>query len=245
MGKKSALPVIENTSTTIIPKSVSPEEFNKVKKLKIFICCPGDHVSMTVLSCFMNLYEWARGTNIQFKFVTVQGSNISHVREMLLMGDINGTNRHQKPFQGEDYDFVLFIDSDQTFTPNDVHLLLSANKDVIAGAIKMKDGNFAPGWYDELLFAAHGVTYRMQEHFLNSVNEPIKITLVGCGFTLIKKGVIEKLDFPWFKPIDYPQPRVGYMGEDMSFFTRLSREGVEFFLHPKVRIGHLKEIELK
>jgi hypothetical protein len=56
----------------------------------------------------------------------------------------------------------------------------------------------------------------------------------------MKAGIVEKLEFPWFKQLDYPKPLVGYLGEDMSFFTRIMKLGYQCWCHPKVRIMHEK-----
>lgn len=224
-------------------KELSQEQAAQQRPIIINFCTPGAKYSNKFMGCWTTLLNWARTTNLQFNLINATGSNIHHVREALLEGDING-NSNQKPFNGKPYDYILFCDSDQLFTPQDVHLLLTAQKDVISGAIRMMDGSFAQGWYHPDYFARMKCTYRLVDFQLDCFDEPFRITLLGCGFTLVKYGVLERLDFPWFKSIPYPAPMVGYFGEDMSMFTRLIQMGVQCWLHPKVRIGHEKEVIL-
>lgn len=229
----------EKLSSVIVPPTQAPN----YRKIVINFCTPGTEYSNKFLTCWTALLYWAKNTNLEFNLINATGSNISHVREALLMGDINGTS-DQKPFQGKPYDYILFCDSDQLFTPQDIDLLLKADKEVIAGCIKMMDGNYAQGWYCEEYFAKFKATYRLTDFMLESFDEPFRVTLLGCGFTLVKYGIIEQLKFPWFKSIDYPLPMVGYLGEDMSLFLRIQRLGYKCWLHPKVRIPHEKTYEI-
>jgi hypothetical protein len=226
-------------SNELSVEEVSPEEAKTKERIIIKFCVPGTEFSSKFLKCYTDLFQWAKGTNIDFHFINAEGSNIHHVRESLLLCDING-HSGQVPFNGEPYHYVLFVDSDQIFTPQDVDKLLIANKDVICGAIKMHDGNYSQGWYNENYYAQTGSTYRIIPEMLDSFDHPFRVTLLGCGFTLIKKGVIERIKFPYFRQVDHPAPRCGYLGEDMSFFTRLIKAGTECYLHPKVKIGHEK-----
>ena len=56
------------------------------------------------------------------------GSNIYHLRNACLGGDVlSGEN--QSPFQGKiDYDFIFWIDSDSVFSPMDIEKLINYNK---------------------------------------------------------------------------------------------------------------------
>ena len=52
-------------------------------------------------------------------------SNVYHVRNMCLGGDVTKGAR-QKPFQGNiDYDYIMWIDSDMVFKPEDFTALIN------------------------------------------------------------------------------------------------------------------------
>jgi len=230
-------------STTLTHHKMTPEQMSKQPRLMINVVCPGSNFSERFLASWTKLLSWAKGTNIDFTLVTATGSNISHVRETSLGGDINGP-ADQKLFGGNPYNYILFCDSDQVFEPGDVDKLLRANKDIICGCIKMVDGNYSIGWYDREVFRKTQTTYRLVDCILDSIDEPFRISLLGCGFTLVKSGIIERLSFPWFYPLKYPEPLVGYLGEDMSLFSRIMDLGYKCWCHPKVRIGHEKKMVL-
>lgn len=232
---------VASASTNITKKTCTAQEAAAAQRFRLNFCVPGEKFSHRFLQCWTELLNWAKNTNIDIYFYNAQGSNISHVRELLLLGDING-DKNQKPFKGEPYSYVLFCDSDQVFTPKDVETLMLANKPVISGCIKMLDGNYAQGWYEPEQFRKEKFTRRLIPEIIDNTDQPIRCSLIGCGFCLIRYGVIEKIEFPWFKPIDYGNPMAGYMGEDMSFFTRIRQAGVELWVHPLVRIGHEKEV---
>lgn len=222
----------------------SQSEAEKYKRIRINFCVLGEQFSWRFLRCWTNTLIWVKNTNLDIWMYNAQASNVYHGREMLLLGDLHG-DENQKPFKGEPYDYILFVDSDQVWEPSDIDLLLKANKEVIGGCIKMSDGNYAQGYYNPETFKNTKYTYRLVDDFINASHHPFEVTLLGCGFTLVKYGVIEKIKFPWFKPIDYPAPLCGYLGEDMSLFTRIMNSGTKLWIHPLCRIGHEKSVVLK
>jgi hypothetical protein len=65
------------------------------------------------------------------------------------------------------------------------------------------------------------------------------------GFMLVKKGVFEKLEYPWFKPIEKQiGTMVDFTMEDVAFCLRAKEKGFQIFIDPKIRPGHVKQITL-
>ena len=67
----------------------------------------------------------------------------------------------------------------------------------------------------------------------------VDVAYTGMGFMLVKKGVFESLDYPWFKPIE---KRIGDMVdftmEDVSFCLRARERGWNVLVDTGVRVGH-------
>jgi GT2 family glycosyltransferase len=65
------------------------------------------------------------------------------------------------------------------------------------------------------------------------------------GFMLVKRGVFESLEYPWFRPIE---KRIGNMvdftTEDVSFCLRARERGWKVLADMEVKVGHEKAIVL-
>ncbi len=133
-----------------------------------------------------------------------------------------------------EYDYMLWIDSDQTFNRNDFFNLLSADKDIASGCYRIINGNYCFGYFDqEPRVNVNEITQK----------ECFEVDFVGFGFMLIKKGVFEKLGTPYFNPI-YDKKYEDFMGEDESFCVKARNAGFKIFCKPDVKIGHEKQLIL-
>ena len=73
--------------------------------------------------------------------------------------------------------------------------------------------------------------------------KPFTVDYTGFGWTLIKKGVFENLEYPWFAPKMqvFESGKVQDMcGEDVSFCLDAKEEGFEIWCDPRIRVGHEK-----
>jgi GT2 family glycosyltransferase len=65
------------------------------------------------------------------------------------------------------------------------------------------------------------------------------------GWMLVKKGVFESLEYPWFEPIrKHIGDVVEFTMEDVAFCHKAIDKGYEIFIDPKVIVGHEKTIVL-
>ncbi len=63
----------------------------------------------------------------------------------------------------------------------------------------------------------------------------------GMGFMLIKKGVFEKVEYPWFCQL---KKQIGdledYCSEDVAFCHLARKAGFQIFIDPQLIVGHEK-----
>ena len=63
----------------------------------------------------------------------------------------------------------------------------------------------------------------------------------GMGFMLIKKGVFEKVEYPWFCQL---KKQIGdledYCSEDVAFCHLAKKAGFKIFIDPQMVVGHEK-----
>ena len=252
------------------------------KPLTIVFCLPGNKFSHNFLLSWSELMMYCITHNIRPIISCKQSSNVYHVRSMCLGADvIKGTK--QKPFNGElEYDFIMWIDSDQVFSVKHFTDLLRHNKDVVSGMYLMHGGSqfaIVENW-NEKHFVKHGSFDFLSREKLgewmktNNIGEPKevdvgngqkalnyadcefplkKVSYCGMGWMLIKKGVIEKLDYPWFesetfrykKSVNGKEIEIAeFCSEDVAFCKKLERLGIPIYVDIKATVGHEKSVVL-
>jgi hypothetical protein len=211
------------------------------------------------------VFSWSKFTvsvantqKINMTYTNAYSPNIYHCRNILLGGNnLGGT--YQPPWGGKfNYDYIMFIDTDQVFEPEDAYRLIDTMEanpkiDVLAGMYVMADNTLSTvilDW-DEEFFSEHGrfdfkTPRQMQELGKASPNGLVKAFYGGLGFSIFRKGVFDKLEYPWFEPITHKVGRgTDLMGEDVSLFWKLNQKGVDFWVDPFIYVGHEKHQILK
>ena len=215
------------------------------KPITVIFCLPGATFSGRFLECWSNLLSWCFAHGIQPVISRKQSNNICFVRNMCLGGDVM-RGAAQKPFNGElDYDYICWIDSDTLVAPQQFQQLLSHDKDIISGLYLMEGDNaFATvQHWDEEYFKKHGCFQFLTPQDINGKEGLLKVDYTGMGFMLVKKGVFESLEYPWFRPLE---KRIGNMVdftmEDVGFCLQARERGWNVLVDTGVRVGHEKKI---
>lgn len=216
-----------------------------LKNPKIIFCLPGNSFSGKFLDCWTELLGYCMKNGIQFKISRKESNNIYYVRNMCLGADLT-RGENQKPFDGKiDYDYLMWIDSDIIFTPQQFQRLLNHDKDIISGAYMMAGGKnlAAVKEWNEEFFKKHGYFQFLLPEDIKKKEELIEVSYAGMGFMLVKKGVFESMSYPWFRPIEKKIGNmVDFTMEDVSFCLRAKEKGYKIWVDPKVRIGHEKKV---
>ena len=123
---------------------------------------------------------------------------------------------------------LLFADDDMVYEPKHLELLLKhADKDVVCGlAVSRSKTNSQPVV----------LKYRPEIGMFQFTPPPKVFSKVEAGtlaFALIKMDVFEKVGRGFRFPPN--------LGEDMDFFQRCAIAGVEVWLEPKCRVGHIMD----
>jgi len=145
---------------------------------------------------------------------------------------LNGRNYLRDHALKNDYDYLLFLDSDIMIPANGVEILLSPKIDVLSGAYLNAfeiDGEkvVAPVMFKDL---GNG---ECQLYTYNAVAPPqvFEIGAAGLGCTLISKKVLEKIKFRTFS-----NSATG--GEDMAFYVDARAKGFRTFGSSFVKCVH-------
>ena len=141
----------------------------------------------------------------------------------------------------------MWIDSDVLFSPAQFKKLLDHDKDVISGLYLMDGGKAyaaVKNWDEEYFKKNHKFKFLTPED-IRERKGLFEVSYAGMGFMLVKKGVFESVEYPWFCPL---QKKIGDMvdftSEDVGFCLKAQDKGYGIFVDPEVIAGHEKLIVL-
>jgi predicted O-methyltransferase YrrM len=203
----------------------------------IIFCLPGAPTLNNAMSWDDMRTAFAQKGDLRMTVVRGGGSSVVHLRNDILAHEVVGPKKYAKPFGGLDYDFMMWIDSDSVYRPDDFFKLLNLDVDIATGIvpIDLEPGRAAAGNID----LAKGITSYLRLGMIGP--EPFEVGWCGFAFLLVRHGVFETLDYPWF---DLPFYTVGesivYPGEDISWCMRVRKLGYKIIAHPGVRVDHEK-----
>jgi predicted O-methyltransferase YrrM len=203
----------------------------------IIFCLPGAPTLHAAMSWDALIREASRPEReLRLEVVRGYNSSVAHCRNDMLEEGVIGLRKFAKPFGGRTYDFMMWIDNDSVYTPDDFFRLLETDKDIISGMVPMDaEGAGAFGLNEG------PVTKYVNLHSV-SRNEPMRDWhFCGFGFLMVRQGVFETLDFPWFREVPYEEDgRVILPSEDIDWCRRIRANGFKIWADPAVRIGHDK-----
>jgi len=157
-----------------------------------------------------------------------------------------GRNVLVQKFLKSEYDWLLMLDTDQYFNPEDVDRLLESARERKAGVIS--------GLYFANERPPRPAIYRWTEEGRAKSftewedHEVIEVDGVGAGFLLVHRQVYEALNDPtqyagrggsWFTQ-NMTGPQGQLLNEDSSFCARVRDAGYKILVDTDVFIGHIK-----
>jgi hypothetical protein len=215
----------------------------------IVFCLPGRSYSGRFLISFVELIDATRSIGMQPRISQEYSSMVNFARCKVAGADVT-RGKNQQPFGGKiTYDYMMWIDSDIAFNVESFFKLLEMDKDIASGWYAQPSSASSGGFYtpvvekmDDNFFKKHGSYQFLTIEDIAKKKDIIKVDYIGLGWVLIKKGVFEKLEYPWFAP------RVHQFGngmeemcsEDVAFCHDVKAAGFDIWLDPTCRVGHEK-----
>jgi 2-polyprenyl-3-methyl-5-hydroxy-6-metoxy-1,4-benzoquinol methylase len=130
-----------------------------------------------------------------------------------------------------DAEYLLWIDSDTIWEPNDIQSLM----DVLDHGADIATGiQFAAGSHRLPIIRRLNLEYGVMEPIakLPEGGVPFEIDGCGFGFILMRRKVLETIKAPWF------EFRQGF-SEDLNFCLLAKLAGFRIWAHPGVLLGHI------
>ncbi len=191
--------------------------------MKVFIAIPCmDTLSAKFAQCLVNLVNHKRDFDVEVGFHI--GSLVYDSRNKLAERAINS-----------DADYVLWLDSDMTFVPDTLDMMIdtlkSNNYEILTGMYFRRRPPFTPTLFQELRITNHGTVTAEFDEIPDSIFE-----VAGCGFgcVLMNRNVLWNVfcqNGGMFAPING-------VGEDLSFCWRARQCGYKIWCDPSIALGH-------
>ena len=136
----------------------------------------------------------------------------------------------------ENFDLVLWLDSDMIFEPDlleRLHADIEGGKEIVAGLCFCRRYPYLPVVYKRL--ELEGETPINDSYVDYPEDEMFRVEGCGFGVVMMKTDVLRKISDKYntvFSPLSH-------FGEDLSFCIRAKECGYEIWCDPTVKIGHV------
>ena len=219
---------MSESNQIITPSEAQQPQKEEQKKTRVIIGLPGDHFTQAFLLSWTQALHVLISSN-RYDIIVSPGKSsfVSFARMQTLGVDVR-RGKSQKPFNGENYDIFVSIDSDVVFSAAQLIELIECTKlhPVVSGYYMMNDNkHFAvvKDWNKDY-FAKNGTfqflepkdTEDAMKKFVAEIEErkaaeeakkemkPIsepefmKVSYAGMGFFACRKDVLDDLSYPYF-----------------------------------------------
>ena len=228
------------TAPGVLPDAGPPPVFNPTaeNRLRIFFGVPtvSGKVNWSIAHQMGKMMAYSRDPSSPIEFATsfiVGQRPVEYARNNLVKQFLTQTDAH----------WLMMVDDDQVM-PENFWELVRVPVDVVSGTTNVWVGNgYLPG---RLRVNQYGLNEKAQCFNLTPPDEPpgpYLVPIVGTGCVAIRRRVFEKLGD---HPFRFTYDEYGKMiaGEDVNFCMDTLKAGFKIAVHPTVKFGHVKEIDL-
>lgn len=198
--------------------------------MKILIGTPfKDMAASGYIRSLANLISYTVGQGHEVDYIAEHGG-LFNARDRICIKAIRGN-----------YDYMLQIDSDQTFPEDALCKMLDRKPDIMTGIYVGGEETHRPVLFTELYKDSHEANAHASKKGLNDLMKKEVFEVAGCGagFLLVREHIIRLMRIhlhEWFKPYEG-------LGEDVSFCQRARELGFKIYADNTFRVGHIKYIE--
>jgi hypothetical protein len=215
--------------------------------MRVIFCLPGREFSDQWVRSWTDTITTLGQNGIEWAMSMAYDPVVYYARNRVLGGN-NVDGRGQKPFGGSvDYDYQVWIDSDMVWKAADVMKLLQLGKPIVSGCYLMANAEEFPIVetldYNKLL--EQGTFKFINRAEMREKSEPFTVSYAGFGFMAVARGVMERLEYPWFRPRWVDQGNfLEFTAEDVGFCWSAAEMGEQIWVDPNIRVGHQKSLVL-
>ena len=229
----------------------------RLKPTTIIFCLPGNNFTLEFLKSWSELtMHCMRRSDIEFMLSPHYSCDVRVVRNMCLGVSPGLVPVDTKPFIGNvKYDYLMWIDSDQVFTTAHFDRLLDkalkSDYHIVSGTYRSAFMDSKQDKLDRTVCRHKSTSPRTMtlDELKNMKTDKYGLAEIhsnGFGWMMVKYGVFEAMQYPWFREDHYIDDK-GFMrtpSEDVVF-SRISRKnGFKTYLAPDIVVGHEKRLVL-
>lgn len=211
--------------------------------MRIIFCLPGKTISSNYFNSWNATIAELNKRGIGYAYCMGYDPVVYYARNRILGGK-NTAGKLQKPWQGQlSYDKMVWIDSDIVWTADDIIRLIEHDVDIIAGTYLMDGGHEFPivENLDYSKLSADGSFKFMSKIDMANKSTSFIASYTGFGFVAIKAGVLEAMEYPWFRPKWVETDSFyDFCAEDVGFCWTANDLGYDIWIDPKIKVGHEK-----
>jgi hypothetical protein len=209
----------------------------------IKLCITGNNFSGNFLDCLVNTISYAKSKDWQLHIHRAESNNIYYVLNNVVNGQfIKG--EYQKPFE-EEYDYIIWIDSDIVWNPEQIEQLIKTEGDIVTGLYIMTGNKNYFTCIEKInIVDALETGHCKYLHRSEITNEIKEVDMGAMGFMKVNKGVFEKISYPWFYQ-DGLDIEYGLISPDIIFFNKAKEHGFKVWVNQNIIVGHEKKIILR
>lgn len=216
--------------------------------MRIIFCLPGERFSLNYFNCWNNTVAALGAKGIDVRYSAAYNANVAATRNIILGGN-NRRGVGQVPFDEKvEYDWLFWIDDDAVWDPDQVLSLIAHERDIVSGCTVLADNktyNVCKKMRDEDLLN-NGTFDMLDRERLQQEKGLFEADYVGFAFLAVKKGVFEKMEYPWF---EIPTRTIGTIrdmtSEDCWWCIKAKEKGFKIWVDPTVVLGHEKNVVLR
>lgn len=138
-----------------------------------------------------------------------------------------------------DYSHLFFMDSDMSFPSYALSRLLAHDKDMIGGIYTVKTPPF-----NSIVFVDETLGEKEWTSWNPKTMELKECAAIGTGCLLVKREVLESMEWPWFEYRPDPEGKHKFMSEDVVFCIEARKKGFEIWCDPTIMCGHMGNIQI-
>lgn len=207
---------------------------------KIVFMLPGREYTAGCMKSLLQLGLTMQNSGYPVVFYNVGFADLYLTRNALVSNELNTYKPKQVvPVMPTfpDYTHMMWIDSDMVFEPKMIEKLVQDDKDIVGGVcpINWKGKSNA-------MWVAENGTY-FYNMFKGKKEGLMRVDYTGLAFLLVKHGVFEKMEYPWFdmRMAYYENDTYGLVSEDIAWCTKATDLGFKIYVDRAVRPGHEKQ----
>lgn len=182
----------------------------------------------------------------ELEVISVESTNIAQGRNELCTIQKSSNNKQEFKLDGKkrwqkifDYKYLLFVDSDQSFTVDQFINFINSVTDensIYCGVIEPRNGQGrwnVGGWDTE----NNKPTVYMQKDYTSGISS---VAWCGAGFLLIPSEVFKKLPYPWFceREIEQTNGDIILSSEDVGFCLKCKDYNIDIKANFDIQIAH-------